>query len=572
MQHFCLIFILITYPFFCFSVGKATLRLCKINEENCSISILFGLVILNYLTLALKLVGISWLISNLTILILSIFLIYKLKIKFSFKNIYSKIDLNILLWVVVVAFIGISIFSVNNGIKTLWVSNYGDLTFHIGMITSFVFGDNFPPEYHLYPGLSLTYPFLINFWSASLWSISSTWHSLSLIFMYQWCFLWMCLYFILDGSKNKFIPWVVLLGGGVLSYYQLPIAKSIEGGGLWVPLLGSIWVPQRSALFGAVCLLSIFKILAPLILDREYVVREKVVFSSILIVLMPLIHTHLFIVSLIFVTSIFFYRIKMIRKEILYFSLMMLLLIPWYFYLSNKSGVLDLVYGFNSSGKFINTFSFKNISEVFIFWITNWISVFVILAILFYKMKNRLILLSLLLLFLIGNFVKLSFWSFDQIKFFLGLYLLIVAFWNVTISSKDNLNYFLILLILPGFINLVQVVVGFNEYKPYSKSQLNHAENIIKMTNEDAIILAKTDHNSTVTLTGRKLYLGYIGTMSSHGIDYRQREKLLKKIPEFGCVEDICPNYLYINNSDKKFFPNMQKTRMITPYLYKIIK
>jgi hypothetical protein len=52
------------------------------------------------------------------------------------------------------------------GIYTGVLNNFGDLPFHISVITSFAYGNNFPPEDPTYAGVRFTYPFLTDFVSA----------------------------------------------------------------------------------------------------------------------------------------------------------------------------------------------------------------------------------------------------------------------------------------------------------------------------------------------------------------------------------------------------------------------
>lgn len=52
------------------------------------------------------------------------------------------------------------------GIYTGLLNNFGDLPFHISVITSFAQGNNFPPEDPTYAGVRFTYPFLTDFVSA----------------------------------------------------------------------------------------------------------------------------------------------------------------------------------------------------------------------------------------------------------------------------------------------------------------------------------------------------------------------------------------------------------------------
>src|SRR5260370_26318898 len=53
-----------------------------------------------------------------------------------------------------------------DGIATGLLNNYGDLPFHISVITRFAFGQNFPPEDPTFAGVRFTYPFITDFISA----------------------------------------------------------------------------------------------------------------------------------------------------------------------------------------------------------------------------------------------------------------------------------------------------------------------------------------------------------------------------------------------------------------------
>ena len=53
-----------------------------------------------------------------------------------------------------------------DGIYTGVLNNYGDLPFHLSVITGFAFGQNYPPEDPTFAGARFTYPFLTDFVSA----------------------------------------------------------------------------------------------------------------------------------------------------------------------------------------------------------------------------------------------------------------------------------------------------------------------------------------------------------------------------------------------------------------------
>src|SRR6267143_5444274 len=52
------------------------------------------------------------------------------------------------------------------GIYTGVLNNFGDLPFHLSVITGFAYGQNFPPEDPTFAGVRFTYPFLTDFISA----------------------------------------------------------------------------------------------------------------------------------------------------------------------------------------------------------------------------------------------------------------------------------------------------------------------------------------------------------------------------------------------------------------------
>jgi len=59
-----------------------------------------------------------------------------------------------------------AIFEKPDGIYTGVLNNYGDLPFHLSVITRFSFGQNFPPEDPTFAGVRFTYPFITDFISS----------------------------------------------------------------------------------------------------------------------------------------------------------------------------------------------------------------------------------------------------------------------------------------------------------------------------------------------------------------------------------------------------------------------
>ena len=77
-------------------------------------------------------------------------------------NVVFYVALFIVLWRV----FGRAVIEEPEGLYTGVLNNFGDLPFHISVITSFVYGENFPPEDPTYAGVKFTYPFLTDFISA----------------------------------------------------------------------------------------------------------------------------------------------------------------------------------------------------------------------------------------------------------------------------------------------------------------------------------------------------------------------------------------------------------------------
>ncbi|HKP45859.1 MAG TPA: hypothetical protein VJT50_04605, partial [Pyrinomonadaceae bacterium] len=83
----------------------------------------------------------------------------------------AKLSLGYTIFYVLVAVILWRIFQravidLPDGIFTGVLNNFGDLPFHLSVITGFAYGKNFPPEDPTFAGVRFTYPFLTDFISA----------------------------------------------------------------------------------------------------------------------------------------------------------------------------------------------------------------------------------------------------------------------------------------------------------------------------------------------------------------------------------------------------------------------
>jgi hypothetical protein len=161
------------------------------------------------------------------------------------------------------------------GFATGVTNNYGDLPFHLGVITSFVYGNNFPPQDPEFAGVKFTYPFIADFVAACFVRAGASLRealflenyvlSLSLFgLLHRWAKA-----LTRDRAAALLTPVLILLGGG-LGWWMLFDEAGQGGRGIfsllgnlthdytimptggwrWGNAFTSLLIPQRSILLG----------------------------------------------------------------------------------------------------------------------------------------------------------------------------------------------------------------------------------------------------------------------------------------------------------------------------------
>jgi hypothetical protein len=176
-----------------------------------------------------------------------------------------------------------AMFEQADGIYTGAINNYGDLPFHLSVITSFAYGGNFPPEDPTYAGARFTYPFLSDFVAAMFVRAGASLREamflegvvLSLAFvrlLHRWAWE-----LVRDRAAALMTPVLVLLSGGLgwtmlfkewqeseqgilLLLMRLPHDYTIipETGWRWANALTSLLIPQRGMLLGLPLAIIVF--------------------------------------------------------------------------------------------------------------------------------------------------------------------------------------------------------------------------------------------------------------------------------------------------------------------------
>ena len=165
-------------------------------------------------------------------------------------------------------------------------------------------------------------------------------------------------------------------------------------------------------------------------------------------------------------------------------------------------------------------------------------------------------------------------------KVFIGIYLAFLSLWAFadlrfpeTGSLFRKLQVVAIGLIIPGLSECSEALFRrYQMYTVYSESDVRFARTIQELTPIDSIILAAPDHNSPVTLSGRFLFSGYNGTLSSHGLNYSEREQMLKDLeaaarcsagsPPPEIPARFCPKFLLWTEREKRLWPGKNPAMM----------
>lgn len=193
-------------------------------------------------------------------------------------------------------------------------ATYGDMSMHLSFITSLARQQVFPPEYSLLPGTRLSYPFLSDSISASLYLLGAPlrlsyalpmWaagtqvffgayllfrrmlrsgHKAALAFLLFFCNGGLGIFYFLGGGQGNF--------SRIFSaFYQTP-TNYVDENIRWVNVIADMMLPQRATLFGWAVLFTALYLLYRAVFEGE---RRYFLFSGILAGALPMVHTHSFL-------------------------------------------------------------------------------------------------------------------------------------------------------------------------------------------------------------------------------------------------------------------------------------
>ena len=360
-----------------------------------------------------------------------------------------------------------------DGIYTGVLNNFGDLPFHLSVITRFAFGQNFPPEDPTYAGVRFTYPFITDLVSAMFVRAGASLRDSMFIenfivgvafvgVIHRWA-----LQVLRDRLAAVITPILIILSGGLgwLSFFRdaaaserglfgllkhLPYSYTIRPDSTWRwgNAMTSLLLPQRGILLGIPLALIVFtqwwislenakgkskkekgKKKKPQ--DRErnspspfpfsfflFPSAKRMLAAGAVAGLLPLVHAHSFVVVMAMGGCLALIQWRLWREWSAFFLVALIIALPQMLWSTHGSAV--------SAGSFFGwEFGWDHGSDnVVWFWLKN-TGLFIPLLIMGllwkrgdYLVSRRLALfyLPFMLCFIVPNLFKMAPWIWDNVK------------------------------------------------------------------------------------------------------------------------------------------------------------
>ena len=443
---------------------------------------------------------------------------------------------------------------------------YGDMSMHLGFITSLAEQKTFPPCYSILPGTPIAYPFLCDSVSASLYLLGTPlrWaYMIPMFFVFvQFC----CGFWFLAAAvcRKKHAPtlafFLFFLNGGFgmiyfirdyslrdlfTGFYKTP-TNLVEKGMRWVNVIADMLLPQRATLFGWAALSAALYLLFLAVFrgsDKSFLP------AGIIGGALPMIHTHsFFALGLVAACWMAYSAVRdklsadWFRHWISFGVTAVVLAFPqlmiWTFRsVGGNASFLRLNFDWVNGGA----------ENWFWFWLKNVGPLFVITpaAFLFADRESRAVCSGAVLIFVLCELVVFQPNIYDNNKLLYIGYLFCcllcsdaVLDWLEKLGGKKVrttlLTCFLILSLNAGVFTLVrEVLSGIPKYgyQLFSADEAAAAEFIMANSEPDAVFLTDDNHdNAVAVLSGRNIVCGSGSYLYYHGLDYGYQRQCAERM------------------------------------------
>ncbi|MEX1377918.1 MAG: hypothetical protein AB1Z23_10685 [Eubacteriales bacterium] len=588
--------------------------------ERLSISLAIGTILSVWLPAAVSLIkGKFDILSNILALVLlaailaGVYFYNRKSKKISLVSLYKEWDkkeaikiiavIAPLIFIIYVIFHGHVLFESNGNIYG-GQSTFGDLSMHMGMITSIAKQGTFPPEYSILPGNRLGYPFLVNLQSATMY-IFGTSLRLSIILpsmvLALSCFLGvysLAREFTEKHSTASLALYMFFITGGLgfvyyfnndgmmhslfNDYYMAPTnypPLNLR----WVNVICDMLVPQRTFLIGLSVVVPILLLIKKSVDKKE---NLNMLFAGIMAASLPMIHTHSFlalgiICAGLLIGGFLVYDVpemKWLKKWGIFLIPVVVFAAPQLFFwiFTQSQHFLRLHLDWVNNGEFWLWFWTKNIGITFLL---------IVPAFIYADKTKRLWLSSATVIFLIAEFIAFQPNAYDNNKLMLVWYVfvvIVVAEYLMKIYHKlKGLGrvYIAILtafvLFISGILTIGREINSNAQYMQYSEEQINCSLAIDESTPVDSLFVTGNQHlNEIAALAGRNIYAGSTIYVHFHGLNYVERYAQIKDIYENialapSILDEIGADYIYISSYEYNSYDVNPDLFSMYPVVYK---
>ena len=443
--------------------------------------------------------------------------------------------------------------------------NLGDLPFHLAIVTSFLYGHNFPPEHPELAGARLTYPFLVDLVAALLVAAgASVRQALRLENVALAAALVALLHrfarrLTADPLAALLAPLLVLASGG-LGFLMLVDDVDPTAGGLlgllrhlrhdytilpqgplrWGNVVVTMLIPQRSFLLGMPLFLVAATLWWDAVTDADRArAHRRLLAAGVITGLMPLAHAHAFAVALavsVALALLFPDRRGWARA----IGTAVVLAVPQLLLITRGSST--------QTGSFLGWQVGWDRGEeglVHFWWLNLGLFIPVLVLALVWRWPRPLIeaplgrfYLPFVACFLLPNVLRLSPWIWDNIKFMVWWHvvsacliaLLLARLWRLGGGARVASMVLFAALTLSGALDLWRVATRTITLPILLPEGEGFAERIRELTPPGAIVLHAPTYDSEVYLSGRRTVMGYPGHTWSQGLDVGTREEDVKRV------------------------------------------
>ncbi len=443
-------------------------------------------------------------------------------------------------------------------------SLYGDFAQHLGDVTAFAYGDNFPPQHPRFAGAPFGYHYLTSVTSAALVALGlDAPAALTLPGFLFCCSAALAVYAFarrLSGQPTVAALAVLLffVGGGLgwwamlehaaaapsplRSLLATPWDADVQAAAnyRWLNVFFALVAPQRGYLYGLPLGLLTLRVLFEGVTDRR---APRFVAAGLVASLLPFAHLGTLLV-LALVTPLLWAAHPQ-RHWLWFFGTWVLVALPQ-LWLQQGPGAGPLAALRWAPGWVAAP------DPWIVFWVLNW-GVLLPLAIAALAVPgglagpSRRFLAALLGLFIAANLVTFQPWDWDNTKVLVYAYLAacilgasaLVRAWRRQAALRVAVAIGLATLLASGLLENVSQALGREHHRLLSAEEVALAELVRADTPPRALFVCGLQHNHPVpVLAGRRVLLSYPGWHWSQGLDISDRKREVQTIYALGADTD----------------------------------